>query len=148
MEEKKKAKDKRGSQNFDPLSIQYCVNRNKDAFWHIPHFLLCLTIFLTVKQDPRNNRINSFIPPWASDLSSLKSPFPHLYNGNNNAYFARPFWENACEIAGTSWASDQLKIANFVFLPWHYSYIASILKSWDYFSNCFADYKLSKWNNY
>lgn len=29
---KKKAKDKRGSQNFDPLSIQYCVNRNKDAF--------------------------------------------------------------------------------------------------------------------
>lgn len=32
MEEKKKAKDKRGSQNFDPLSIQYCVNRNKDAF--------------------------------------------------------------------------------------------------------------------
>lgn len=29
---KKKLKIKAGSQNLDPLSIPYCVNRNKDAF--------------------------------------------------------------------------------------------------------------------
>lgn len=35
MEEEKKLKIKAGSQNPDPLSIQYCVNRNKDAFCYL-----------------------------------------------------------------------------------------------------------------